>query len=121
MNSVLSRRSQHVGMFDVATVQGVGFCGGCSGCADHRNERRAASASALLQQLGLRGIRAPALGAPLVHAGVTEAVRAKHILQRHACFDLPQKANDLFFPVFALSHVRHSPKLTYASEISLVR
>ena len=99
MNSVLSRRSRHVGMFNVTTVQGFGFCGGCTGRAGHRNERRAASASALLQQRGLRGIHAPVLGAPFVHTGATKAVRAKHMLQRHACFDLPQKANDLFFPV----------------------
>nr|MDP2192790.1 DUF5710 domain-containing protein [Rhodoferax sp.] len=27
----------------------------------------------------------------------------------HACFGLPQKANDLLFAVFAGSHVHHSP------------
>ena len=36
-------------------------------------------------------------------------------------FGLAQKPEDLFFRVFALSHVRNSPKLTDFSEISLVR
>ena len=53
----------------------------------------------LFQSLGVRHIHTAVLGAPLVEAGVTEAVLAAQLLHRHASFRLPQKANDLFFPV----------------------
>jgi hypothetical protein len=43
------------------------------------------------------------------------------LLQRHARLDLFDEANDLLFRVLAFSHIRHSPKLTEASEKMLVR
>lgn len=55
----------------------------------------------LAQPFGLAGVHAAVLGAPLVKAGVTEAVFATNRFDWHARFGLPQKANDLFFAVFA--------------------
>ena len=75
----------------------------------------------LFQSLGVRHIHTAVLRSPLVETGVTEAVLGAQLLHRHASFRLPQKANDLLFCVFALSHVRHSPNLTDPLEISLVR
>lgn len=63
----------------------------------------------LLESLGFRGNRATVLGASLVERGVTKAVFAANLLDRHAGLGLPQKANDLFFAVFAGSQVHHSP------------
>ena len=53
------------------------------------------------QSFGLAYVHAAVFGAPFVEAGVTEAVLAPDFLDRHACFGLPQKANDLLFAVFA--------------------
>ena len=53
------------------------------------------------QPFGLRRIHAAVLGAPFVEAGITEAVFAANLLDRHTGFGLPQKANDLLFAVFA--------------------
>ena len=61
------------------------------------------------QSLGISSIHAAILGAPLVKAGITEAVFAPDFLDRHAGFGLLEKSNDLLFAVFAYSHVHHSP------------
>ena len=63
----------------------------------------------LPQPFGLSGVHAAVLGSPLVKAGITEAVFAANLFDRHTGFGLPQKANDLLFAVFACSHVHHSP------------
>ena len=55
----------------------------------------------LAQAFGLAGVHAAVLGAPLVEAGITEAVLAPDFLDRHVGFGLPQKSNDLLFAVFA--------------------
>ena len=63
----------------------------------------------LAQPFGLRGVRAAVPGEPLVEAGITEAVLAPDLLDRHTGLGLPQKSNDLLLAVFACSHVHHSP------------
>ena len=61
------------------------------------------------QPFGLRRIHAAVLGAPFVEAGITEAVLAPDLLDRHTGFGLPQETDDLLFAVFACSHIHHSP------------
>jgi hypothetical protein len=56
-----------------------------------------------------------------VEARVAKAVLSAQLLQQHTRFNLLDETNDLLFRVFALSHRRHSPELTDASEISSVR
>ena len=46
-----------------------------------------------------------------IETGITEAVVAADLLDWHAGFDLPQKANDLLFAEPACPHVQHCPKL----------
>lgn len=72
-------------------------------------------------RFGFGHIHPGVLGAPLVEARVAETIFMTQVLHWHARLNLTQKPDDLLFCVFALSHVRHSPKLTDPSEISLAR
>ena len=63
----------------------------------------------LAQPFGLCRIHAAVPRSPFLKAGITEAVLAPDLLDRHAGLGLPQKSNDLLFAVFACSHVHHSP------------
>ena len=60
------------------------------------------------QPFGFAGVHAAVLRAPFVKRRITEAVFAADLLDRHADLGLPKKTNDLFFAVFACSHVHHS-------------
>jgi len=42
-------------------------------------------------------------------SGIAETAAAAQLLDRHACFGLPQETNDLFVGKSALLHARHSP------------
>jgi hypothetical protein len=59
-------------------------------------------------ELFRHGVHAGVLGAPFVERGVTEAVFAPDLFDRHAGLGLAQEANDLFFAEFTCSHVHHS-------------
>jgi hypothetical protein len=51
----------------------------------------------LPQALGFRDLHAAVFGAPFVKRGLAEAATAAQLRDGHACFGLPQEANDLFF------------------------
>ena len=72
----------------------------------------------LFEPFGFRDIHAAVFGSPFVEAGVTEAALPAQVLHCRARFDLTQKPDDLFFRVFAISHVRHAPKVTNPPGIS---
>jgi hypothetical protein len=63
----------------------------------------------LTQSLGIGHVHAAVVRTPLVEGGVTEAAFAAQLLDRQACFRLPDEPDDLLFGESALSHVRHSP------------
>ena len=79
------------------------------------------------QPFGLSCIHAAVLGAPFIESGITKAVFAADLLDRHTGFGLPQKANDQLFAVLLvlMPIILHSDGLlgkmtstVYAEQIS---
>lgn len=61
------------------------------------------------QLLGIRGLHATELGAPLVERCIAETALAAQFLDRHPRLCLLEEANDLLFGESALLHIHHSP------------